>query len=292
MNKLNYAVYILLYIALLALLGVLNVVVLKEMDWTLLTDPDFWFYQANSNFFYYAFFIVTAMLNYDILEDTDVELADLEEKINDKRDSILSQSFRDYISNFNLENKKKSHLEQVRTKIENHISKIKPKVFNEIQTLPKNKWGRKTKAYQKKLDNLNKRLTDNWIDKNITITKVKYPEITINEIYYGSVSYRARSSMLERKPLGKQIALKGGLLIFSLVGSIATQLLQPERFLSIEETIKSLSIMLIFITFNILFGVRASKQAHKTRLINTSTRLGIIYDFDKRPIHVEVEKKD
>ena len=111
--------------------------------------------------------------------------------------------------------------------------------------------------------------------KNIIITKVKYPEITINEIYYGAVSYRA-SSMLERKPLGKQIALKGGLLIFSLVGSIATQLLQPERFLSIEETIKSLSIMLIFITFNILFGVRASKQAHKTRLINTSTRLGYI----------------
>ena len=69
MNKLNYAVYILLYLALLGLLGVLNVVVLKEMDWTLLTSADFWFYQANSNFFYYAFFIVTAMLNYDILED-------------------------------------------------------------------------------------------------------------------------------------------------------------------------------------------------------------------------------
>jgi hypothetical protein len=292
MNKFNYVVYALLYIALLGLLGVLNVVVLKEMDWTLLTNPDFWFYQATSNFFYYAFFIITAMLNYDILEDTDVELADLEEKINDKRDSILTQNFRDYILNFNLQNKKKSHLEYVRIKIENHISKIKPKVFNELQTLPKTKWSIKTRKYQKKLDNLNKRMSDDWVDKNIIITKVKYPEITINEIYYGAVSYRARSSMLERKPLGKQIALKGGLLIFSLVGSIATQLLQPERFLSIEETIKSLSIMLIFITFNILFGVRASKQAHKTRLINTSTRLGIIYDYDKRPIHVEVEKKD
>lgn len=282
MNKLNYAVYILLYIALLGLLGVLNIVVLKEMDWSLLTNPDFWFYQATSNFFYYAFFIVTAMLAYDILEDTDVDLADLEEKINDKRDSILTQNFRDYIAKLNLENKKKSHMEQVRIKIENHIAKIKPKVFNELQTLPKNKWSKKTRKYQKKLDNLNKRLTDEWIEKNIAITKVKYPEITINEIYYGSVSYRPKSSMLERKPLGKQIALKGGLIILSLVGSIATQLLQPERFLSIEETIKSLSIMIIFITFNILSGVRASKQAHKTRLVNTSTRLGIIYDYEKR----------
>lgn len=282
MNKLNYAVYILLYIALLGLLGVLNIVVLKEMDWSLLTNPDFWFYQATSNFFYYAFFIVTAMLAYDILEDTDVDLADLEEKINDKRDNILTQNFRDYIAKLNLENKKKSHMEQVRIKIENHISKIKPKVFNELQTLPKNKWSKKTRKYQKKLDNLNKRLTDEWIEKNIAITKVKYPEITINEIYYGSVSYRPKSSMLERKPLGKQIALKGGLIILSLVGSIATQLLQPERFLSIEETIKSLSIMIIFITFNILSGVRASKQAHKTRLVNTSTRLGIIYDYEKR----------
>lgn len=282
MNKLNYAVYILLYIALLGLLGILNIVVLKEMDWSLLTNPDFWFYQATSNFFYYAFFIVTAMLAYDILEDTDVDLADLEEKINDKRDNILTQNFRDYITNLNLENKKKSHIEQVRIKIENHISKIKPKVFNELQTLPKNKWSKKTRKYQKKLDNLNKRLTDEWIEKNITITKVKYPEITINEIYYGSVSYRPKSSMLERKPLGKQIAIKGGLIILSLVGSIATQLLQPERFLSIEETIKSLSIMLIFITFNILSGVRVSKQAHKTRLVNTSTRLGIIYDYEKR----------
>jgi hypothetical protein len=282
MNKLNYAVYILLYIALLGLLGILNIVVLKEMDWTLLTNPDFWFYQATSNFFYYAFFIVTAMLAYDILEDTDVDLADLEEKINDKRDNILTQNFRDYIAKLNLENKKKSHIEQVRIKIENHISKIKPKVFNELQTLPKNKWSKKTRKYQKKLDNLNKRLTDEWIEKNITITKVKYPEITINEIYYGSVSYRPKSSMLERKPLGKQIAIKGGLIILSLVGSIATQLLQPERFLSIEETIKSLSIMLIFITFNILSGVRVSKQAHKTRLVNTSTRLGIIYDYEKR----------
>lgn len=282
MNKLNYAVYILLYIALLGLLGILNIVVLKEMDWSLLTNPDFWFYQATSNFFYYSFFIVTAMLAYDILEDTDVDLADLEEKINDKRDNILTQNFRDYITNLNLENKKKSHIEQVRIKIENHISKIKPKVFNELQTLPKNKWSKKTRKYQKKLDNLNKRLTDEWIEKNIAITKVKYPEITINEIYYGSVSYRPKSSMLERKPLGKQIAIKGGLIILSLVGSIATQLLQPERFLSIEETIKSLSIMLIFITFNILSGIRASKQAHKTRLVNTSTRLGIIYDYEKR----------
>lgn len=282
MNKLNYAVYILLYIALLGLLGILNIVVLKEMDWSLLTNPDFWFYQATSNFFYYAFFIVTAMLSYDILEDTDVDLADLEEKINDKRDSILTQNFRDYITKLNLENKKKSHIEQVRIKIENHISKIKPKVFNELQTLPKNKWSIKTRKYQKKLDNLNKRLTDEWIEKNIAITKVKYPEITINEIYYGSVSYRPKSSMLERRPLGKQIAIKGGLIILSLVGSIATQLLQPERFLSIEETIKSLSIMLIFITFNILSGVRVSKQAHKTRLVNTSTRLGIIYDYEKR----------
>ena len=84
-----------------------------------------------------------------------------------------------------------------------------------------------------------------------------------------------------KKTVGKQIAIKGGLIILSLVGSIATQLLQPERFLSIEEAIKSLS-MLIFITFNILSGVRVSKQAHKTRLVNTSTRLGIIYDYEKR----------
>ena len=77
--------------------------------------------------------------------------------------------------------KKKSHLEHVRIKIENHISKIKPKVFNELQTLPKTKWSIKTRKYQKKLDNLNKRMSDDWVDKNIIITKVKYPEITIND---------------------------------------------------------------------------------------------------------------
>ena len=61
--------------------------------------------------------------------------------------------------------KKKSHLEHVRIKIENHISKIKPKVFNELQTLPKTKWSIKTRKYQKKLDNLNKRMSDDWVDK-------------------------------------------------------------------------------------------------------------------------------
>lgn len=289
MNKFNYVIYGLLYVALLGLLGVLNIVVLKEMDWTLLTSVDFWLYQATSNFFYFAFFVVTAMLTYDVLEEIDTDFADLEEKINDKRDSILRQVFRDYVFNFNLDNKKKAHLELTRVKVENHVAKIKPITFNEIQTLPKNKWRRKTKAYQKKLDNLNKRLTDEWIRKNLIITKVKYPEITVNEIYYGSVSHKQKGSMLERKPLGKQIVIKLGLLMFSLVGSILSQLLQPEKFLSVEEAIKAISVMLIFIAFNVVFGVRSARQAHKTRLINTSTRLGIIYDFEKAPIHIEVE---
>ena len=75
MNKFNYAVYALLYIALLGLLGVLNVVVLKEMDWTLLTSPDFWFYQANLKLFLLRILYHNSHVNYDILEDTDVELA-------------------------------------------------------------------------------------------------------------------------------------------------------------------------------------------------------------------------
>ena len=31
----------------------------------------------------------------------------------------------------------------------------------------KQKWSIKTRKYQKKLDNLNKRMSDDWVDKNI-----------------------------------------------------------------------------------------------------------------------------
>ena len=56
------------------------------MDWALLTSPDFGSIKQPQTFSTTHSFIVTAMLNYDLLEDTDVELADLEEK--DKRQTI------------------------------------------------------------------------------------------------------------------------------------------------------------------------------------------------------------
>lgn len=288
----KFTIYIAMYVVLIGLTGVLNVVVFKEFDWQSLMNIEFWIPIAVNNTFYFSAFLITVLLVFDVLALKDTKYVDLEDDIYSERDVILSDEFKQHVVNRNFFEKKNVWFQFVNTWIGNLQSKLKHKVSVDLAT-QKNKdlWKRATKRYIKKRETLNNFKTKAWVEQNLMFRKrlgwgklgflkhLDYPEITVNEILYGSTQFKPRKSELNRHVLRGQILQKSIGTALSIILSVVSNLLQVDRWLSTFSLIIALAIMLFSILMNVAVGVFAGFKSHKERVENASKRYGYVFDY-------------
>lgn len=292
MKIFRYILFIFIYILLLGISGLLNVVVFKELDWSVLLDADFWVELIVDYALYLLVFINTAMLTYEIFADKDMEYIGLENDIFSMKDVLVGKEFSNDVVNHNFSKKEKAWDEELQTAIGNHERKKTQKMVEEL-IRPRETWTKKTIKWVKQREKLDKMSSKTYVDKYLMykkrynynfwtmFKKVKYEEITVNEIIYGTVTVRSKSSLLVRKPLGRRILLRMTTILPSLLFSVLYRLLIIDRFISTVELLKSLAFMIFMAFFHALFGLFTSKKAHLDRKSNATTRYGYALDYKK-----------
>lgn len=304
MRIFKYGVYILLYLVLLFISGLLNIVVFNELDWSLILNQKFWLGMIIDYAVYLSLFVITAMFSFDILAEKDQEYVGLEKNIFDMKDILVSDDFTVDILNGNFWAKKGTWLETVKTYLGNIQRKKSHKVHTEILTLPEDKWSKKTKKYHKKEKELKRMITDEFINDELLhryrynlslktkFKKIKFKEITKNEVIYGTIMLPTEDSLLQRKPLLRRVTFKLTMVLPSIFFKVIYEILTIDRFVSQAELLKSLSFMIIMALSYVLAGVFSAKKAHMDRVSNATIRYGIALDYKngKRnkvaPIHV------
>lgn len=284
-------IYVTMYIVLVALTGLLNVVILKEFDWSAFWDIEFWIPIAVNNAFYFSAFVITVMLVYDVLEYKDSDYQKIEHDIRGERDKLVTDDFKQQIVNRNFIEKKNVWLQYVNIWLSNLQSRLRHKTVFIMKTKSKELWTKKAHSYERKKATLNDYKTKEWIDNNLIfrkrlgwgflgwIKKLYYPEITVNEIIYGTVSMKPKKSELERHIIRGQIIKKIIITAISITLSVVVSLLQVERFMSTVSILIALAIMFFTILINVVVGVMAGFKAHKDRMNNATIRFGFVVDY-------------
>ena len=293
LKRLKFALYIMMYIVIIGLTGILNVVIFEELNWILLLYTTFWTPIIINNTFYFASFIVTTLLVYDVLELRDDDYIGLEKDIISYRDKLVTDDFKQHIINRNFYEKKNVWLQFVNSWLTNLQTKLKHKVALIMKTLPRKQWNKKALKYDEKKGILEEYKTQKWVADNLLFKKYKgwgflgnirrlnYPEITVNEIIYGTVKHKEKSSVLERRVVLNQIFAKAIIMVISISMTIVSELLQVKRFVSTIDIIISLAIMLFTILLNVGAGIFGGFRAHRGRVANASIRLGFVVDYEQ-----------
>lgn len=284
-------IYIIMYIVLVALTGLLNVVILKEFDWQAFFDIEFWTPIAINNAFYFSAFVITVMLVYDVLEFKDKDYQDMEDDIRKERDRLVADEFKQQIVNRNFIEKKNVWFQYVNVWLSNLQSKLRHKTAFIMRTKPQEMWNKKAIRYERKKATLNEFKTKEWVDNNLIFRKrlgwgklgwlkrLHYPEITVNEIIYGTVSLKPKKSELERHIIRGQIIKKSITTAISITLSVVVSLLQVDKFMSTVSILIALAIMFFTILINVVVGIFAGFKAHKDRVNNATVRLGFVVDY-------------
>ena len=128
--------------------------------------------------------------------------------------------------------------------------------------------------------------------------KIKFREITNNEVIYGITTPTEQSSLLVRNPLNKQLGAKVIMLLPSITFKVIYEILIIDSFRSTAELWKELSFLIIMCLFHALAGISASRKAHMDRKANATIRYGIALDykngkrFEDAPMYEIVEKEE
>lgn len=291
MRALRYTIYITLYLILLFISGLLNIVVFQELDFSLITSLSFWIEMIVDYTLYISVFIITIMMTYDIYGDTENEYNKIEQDIFEMKDILVTDDFNKDIINRNFIEKKKSWYETLKSAKGNYDRKKTHKIHTEMLTLPKDKWHRKTIKYFRKDEYFNYLLSQDFINNELhyrkkyrfnfktLFKKIKFKEITVNEVIYGTVTLPTYSSLLVRKPLSRRIFSKVVMIIPSVAFKVVYELLVIDKFKSTAELLKELSFMVIMCLIYALTAVFSAKKAHMDRKSNALTRYGIALEF-------------
>lgn len=106
-NRLNYALYALIYAALFAFMGVFNLA-FAQWDVSVITTPEYWITTASSTMLYVLAFTNTVGLAIDIKKSNDATHKEMEDTVNTLSRKVVAHNFREYIDAFNLKSKKQT----------------------------------------------------------------------------------------------------------------------------------------------------------------------------------------
>ena len=204
----GFALYIILFVGLIALSGVLNFII-AEFSLAVILTASYWVKTITSALIGLGSFVLSSFMRRDAkLYKDEVFNASIDE-LNDTINNQVGDDFSEYIAHMNRLEKIKAH----RTKQENKLTKwnnrVRAKTLIAIKLIEDGKWEalteaikphrlfkrlftyrryRKATKWSRKRAKIKLKLTNEWIEDNIDYTKVKYSDITRSEILTGERS--------------------------------------------------------------------------------------------------------
>lgn len=288
MNKLKYVIYAVIYLAGLAVLGVLNIATIG-WDWSVVTKE--WVLELNLyNVLYYSFFVTTLMLGMDTLAN-DTKLVTTIDNIELIRPKVEGSALQNFVDEVNWFEKVEKHKEIVSKRKANLSKKYLTNAVSLILAYgkPKGKKGiklwywhlvsKKAEKYTKKMKACDEQLTEQWIDDNLLFTKVVYPQFEYSELLYGTLKIKSRKSRFVRSYVKTQVVIKLPLLLLSTLGTILMTVVQVLQFNDLRNLFYDLGVVLIILSANVMTGLVASRFSHRVRVADTNDRLTMLIGF-------------
>jgi hypothetical protein len=274
MRKFNFIVYLILFVTLLSLMGMVNAVIADFNPGTL-RQGQFWLLTVTTTLSYFSAFVLSTLSLRDYMLLKNETFLTMDNEINNIKSTGVDSDFPEYIHDFNKQNKIQSHVEITRNKLSKHTYKIPNIVVDELK-LSEDKQSNKTKKWFKKKSDLLEMLTKEWIDENIDYHRVVYPRVTPTEVLTGVEQIESRKKLIEER-IGWQIFKDRALyIIVNIVSNafFASLILTPDTW-TVEHTTRLL-IQIVGLLINISTGIAYGAQLFKKIDINNAQQRKII----------------
>ena len=220
--------------------------------------------------------VVTTLLVYDLLEFKDKEYSKLDNVLSIEAIQLMGPDFNDDISRLDWDEKKRAWRRKIDVKIFNLGKKAPKRVREDLLTKHPDQYRGITKRYLLKEERLKEYLTSDWINSKLFLQKINYEAIEPNEVLFGTRKNREKKSKLIRNPLGKNIGLKIGMIIPSLISTVIASILQRSE----GDNLGGLSILILGLVLTLLMntivGISNGYKSHRMRLSNTRERFQIM----------------
>lgn len=223
--------------------------------------------------------IVTTLMVYDILEVKDLEYSKLDKVLSTEAIQLMGPDFNNDIARLDWDEKKRAWRRKIDVKIFNLGKKSPKKVREDLLTKHPDQYRGITKRYLLKEQRLQEYLTKEWINSKLFLQKINYEAIEPNEVLFGTRKNKEKKSKLIRNPLGKNIGLKIGMIIPSLISTVLVSILER----SDVDELGGLSILILglilTLLMNTIVGISNGYKSHRMRLSNTRERFQIMTNY-------------
>lgn len=223
--------------------------------------------------------IVTTLMVYDILEVKDEEYSKLDKVLSTEAIQLMGPDFNNDIARLDWDEKKRAWIRKIDVKIFNLGNKAPKKVREDLLTKHPDQYLEITKKYLLKEKRLKEYLTSDWINSKLFLQKINYETIEPNEVLFGTRKNKEKKSKLIRNPLGKNIGLKIGMIIPSLISTVLVSILQRSE----TDNLGGLSILILGLVLTLLMntivGISNGYKSHRMRLSNTRERFQIMTNY-------------
>ena len=223
--------------------------------------------------------IVTTLMVYDILEVKDEEYSKLDKVLSTEAIQLMGPDFNEDIARLDWDEKKRAWIRKIGVKLFNLGKKAPKKVREDLLTKHPYQYREITKKYLIKEKRLKEYLTSDWINSKLFLQKINYETIEPNEVLFGTRKNKEKKSKLIRNPLGKNIGLKIGMIIPSLISTVLVSILQRSE----TDNLGGLSILILglilTLLMNTIVGISNGYKSHRMRLSNTRERFQIMTNY-------------
>lgn len=195
MRKLNFALYIVLFLVLMSAMGMVNIVIAR-FDPDFWKDGTFWLLTITTSLSYFMAFVLAALSSRDVLILKDQDYGRTIADIDEIKQKGVDADFPEFIASYNRSNKIDVHLDLVRFKLSNHTYRVPRNVIGELNLDRKSI---KTMKWIEARDRLKEQLTKEWIDTNIDYHRVTYPLVTVTEVLTGIEQLENKKRLIDER---------------------------------------------------------------------------------------------
>lgn len=286
MRRLNYVLYIALFLSLLLSLGVINWAG-ADFRRDILTDGSFWLDTVSKSLSFLGSYILATLWRRDSIILKEPTYDELKVEVKQLSDMLVDADFPDFISRYNRRSKIESWKDVKTHELDKHINKANQVILDDLR-LPPSEWSKKTTRWVDKREKLKEELTPEFIEENIDYKIIKYPAVTVSEVQAGIRTIVPEGSLLKKGYVRHIVRERwtwviGNILINAFLASIIIK----EGQWGAAEFLNLLIIISGFL-INITMGFRNGEDHYEQiDLYNLNTRkmIFIEWGFEREKLH-------
>lgn len=272
--KWSFAIYMVLYLVIFALAGVLNLAV-AQWDLGIFYEPTYWISTIFDATLYISAFQVSVFLGSDLQKTSNEQYKEVSKDVFNATQRV-DDTFTDFVADDNLDTKKSVW----KAKKNNEYIELNNKMPHKVllnSKQPQDKWTWRTRRWMRRLNKLKEQTSNEWIDKNVMYVKVDYPKYVPQEILSGSAKHESKKRLLTggmyRKAFAKRIIMISGTILVSAIFNSVFFTGSPFSVAALLLILTQFFFILVNIAGGIKHGVNAFEEITMNNLYTRREKL-------------------